>query len=112
MDPPRLFIVLLEECLVRLSPDIMVSHRNYFINQFIKLDILSSLGSTDGHRDFSSAQAGRGSISRQSHRLRLTLNWPACVRNKLTLREQGSLSRSQGSLLLEPSGTIDFYFNI
>ena len=73
---------------------------------------MSSLGSTDGHRDFSSAQAGRRSLSQQSHRLHLTLNWPARVRNKLTLREQGSLSRSQGSLLLEPSGTIDFYFNI
>ena len=32
-----------------------------------------------------------------------------CVRNTLTLRERGSLSQSQGSLHLEPGGTIDFY---
>ena len=32
-----------------------------------------------------------------------------CVKNTLTLWEHGSFSWRQGSLLLEPGGTIDFY---
>ena len=34
-----------------------------------------------------------------------------CIRNVLALRERGSFSRSQGSLILELSGTIDILYN-
>ena len=71
---------------------------------------MSSLRSTDGHYDFSSAQAGRWPISRQSFGLHLTLNWPALCEEYAYPQGAGlSLSRSQGSLYLELGGTINFY---
>ena len=61
--------------LVRLSLNLMVSHNNHFVN-YSSSTSFSSLGSTGGQCDFSSAQAGRRPISRQSLGLYLALNWP------------------------------------
>ena len=94
MDLPRLFRVLLEEYPVRLSPDLMFSHSDHVVTYLFNrarnlcqvwdplmvtvISLARRRGDglfPDSHSDFVSHSTGR-----------------LCVRNKLTLREQGSLS--------------------
>ena len=58
-----------------LTPDLIISHNKLLFNSSSTL--FSSLGSTNGHRNFSSVQAERWPISRKLLGLRHRLNWPA-----------------------------------
>ena len=90
MDPPRLFIVLLKKCLVRLSPDLMFSHNNHFVTYLFNRarhlcqvwDPLMVIAISLVHR-----QGDDLSLSNLSDFIPHSTRW-LCVRNKLTLKER------------------------